>query len=412
MSNNKGVALVVAIFVLVVFAVMAVVMISLMTGENILSLRDYNSTQAFQLAEAGIRFTVASSLAADSDWSNNTGFAKNLSPGYFTVSYDFQTRRTCTLRVTGVVGGISRTIVTGFRKSGYPGAFDYGIYCNNYATETLYIQNSATIYGDFYYLGDVIMENNTHLYNGTMYSESLTLKQSATCASWEPAPIINPPAFDTSYYDGLLAECTRSASSALDISSGTMNLAGGTYYYTSITIRGSAVVNGPGRLVATTGNFTLDNSAQIGNDVMVIVKGDSILQQSSSTGTNFELISGGSIYIQNSKDIPAEALLFTYGSMTFDNQQKFWGSVLAPSGEVNSTNSTTFYGLIYADILNLQNTTKLYGSAAVGSIGYFKNSTIVTYDPSKLPSTIPQGFEGGGGSSEEGFTTTDWSEIF
>jgi len=412
MSNNKGVALVVAIFVLVVFAVMAVVMISLMTGENILSLREYNSTQAFQLAEAGIRFTVASSLAADSDWSNNTGLTKNLSPGYFTVSYDFQTRRTCTLRVTGVVGGISRTIVSGFRKSGYPSAFDYGIYCNNYATETLYIQNSATIYGDFMYLGDVIMENTATLVNGTMYSESLELRNSAACASWEVAPVIDPPVFDSSYYDNLLAECTRSATSALDLTGGTMNLGGTTHYYTSVTIRNDAVVTGPGRLVSTTGNFELNNTARIGNDVMVIVKGTSSLNNSSVIGSNFNLISRSSITVNNSQNVPAEAVFFSYGDITFDNTATFWGSILAPSGEVSSVNSTTFNGLIYGDVLNLQNTTKLYGSAAVGSIGYFKNSTVVTYDPSKLPSEVPMGFEGGGGSSEEGFTTTDWSEIF
>lgn len=412
MSNNKGVALVVAIFVLVIFAVMAVVMISLMTGENILSLRDYNSTQAFQLAEAGIRFTVASSLAADSDWSNNTGFTKNLSPGYFTVSYDFQTRRTCTLRVTGVVGGISRTIVAGLRKSGLPSAFDYGVYCDNVDSETLYIENSATIYGDFYYLGDIIMENTSKLVNGTMYSESLELRNSATCASWEPAPVIDPPDFDPSYYDNLLAECTKSATSALDLTGGTMNLGGATQYYTSITIRNNAVLNGPGTVVATTGNFELNNQAQLGNDVMIIAQGTSSLNNTARIGSNLRIVSRGSITANNSQDIPSEALFFSYGNIAFDNTSKFWGSILAPSGEVSSVNSTTFNGLIYGDVLNLQNTTKLYGSAAVGQIGYFKNSTVVTYDPSKLPSEVPMGFEGGGGSTEEGFSVTDWSEMF
>jgi hypothetical protein len=412
MKNREGFALVVAIFFVVVFAILGIVAVSLISGENILAVRDYSSIRAFHLAEAGLRYTMAASLAADSDWSDNTGFSKTLSPGYFTITYLSKAKRRCTLQCTGVVGGISRTIIASLKKSGLPGAFDYAVCTFNYDSETLYIQNTSTIYGDFWYDGPVIMQNSSKLLNGTMFSDSLTLQHSAYCASWEPITPVEPIVFDSTYYDNLIAETTKSATSALDLDSGTMNLSGGTYYYTSITIRGSATVNGPGTLVATTGDFTLKNSGIIGDDVMLIVKGNSYMQNSSQVGADFNLISQSNISVQNSQTVPAEAIFFSYGDITFDNTAYFWGSIMAPSGEISSVNSTTFNGLLYGDTLNLQNSTHLNGSAAVGSIGYFKNSTVVTYDPSKFPSAIPQGFEGAGESTEEGLSFMDWTESF
>jgi len=412
MKNHEGFALVVAIFFVVVFAILGIVVVSLISGENILALRDYNSVRAFHLAEAGLRYTVAASLAADSDWSDNTGFSKTLSPGYFTVTYLSKAKKRCTLQCTGVVGGISRTLTVLLKKSGLPDAFDYAVCTFNYASETLYIQNTSAIYGDFYYDGTVIMQNSSQLLNGTMFSDSLTLQHSASCASWEPITPVEPIVFTSTYYDNLLAETTKSATSALDINSGTMNLSGGTYYYTSITIRGDAQVNGPGTLVATTGDFILQNSAIIGDNVNLIVKGQSYFQNSASVGANLNLTSQGSVHVENSQTVPAESVFFSYGDITFDNTAYFWGSVMAPSGEISSVNSTTFNGLLYGDTLNLQNSTHLNGSAAVGSIGYFKNSTVVTYDPSKFPSSIPQGFEGAGESTTEGLSFMDWTESF
>ena len=415
MIKKRGFALVVAIFVVVIFSVLGVVIVSLMSGESLVATGDYSSIRAFHLAEAGFRYTLASSLAADSDWSNNSNFTMNLSPGYFTVSYTYRSHKTCVIKVTGVVNGISRSISWGIVRSGLSGAFSYGIYCDNINSQTLYINNSCTIYGDFYYDGPVVMQNNAKLVNGTLYSDSLTLNNSASVASWEPiqAPV-NPPLFDTSYYDNLLKETTMSATSALNLTnSAVLNLSGQTLYYTSISISNSARVNGPGTLVATTGNFQLVNSASIGDNVTVIVKGTSSLGNSAAVGSNFNLISNGSISLVNNQSIPSGATFFTYGDVPFSNSSTFNGSILAPSGEVSSTNSTVFNGLLYAAKITLSNSTKLNGAAAVNQIGVFSNSVQVRYDPSKFPSTIPQGLEGAGGSaSSEAIIINSWSEGF
>ncbi|KAF0134137.1 MAG: hypothetical protein FD145_893 [Candidatus Saganbacteria bacterium] len=412
---NRGFVLVAAIFVVITFAVLGVVIVSLMSGENILSLRDYNSIRAFQIAEAGLNYTVAYSLANDSDWSDNSGFTKNFGGGSFTISYSDLARKSCVLKSTGTFNGISRSITFGLKKSGIADAFSYAMYCNNLSTETLVIENSATVYGDFYYDGPVVMKNSSKLVNGTMFSDSLSLQNSATCASWETITQVDPPTFDSSYYDNLLKETTKSATSALNLSgSSILNLDdfhGVPQYYTSITLSNSAKIIGSGTLVATTGNFQLNNSSQIGDEITVIVKGTTSFNNSSKVGVNFELISGGSVTVNNSQNVPGDGVFFSDGNIVFNNSAQFKGSVLAPHGKISSVNSTIFKGLLYGREISLENSTTLSGSAAVNEVGYFRNSAVVTYDPAQFPAVFPQGLEGGGGSGSE-TTSLDWRESF
>jgi len=417
MRNDKGFALLAAIFVVIVFAILGIVAVSLMSGENILALRDYNSIRAFHLAGAGLRYTITASLAADTDWRDNTGFSKNLYPGYFTVEYvEPPAKKRCKLKVTGVVtreGGdisISRSI-TVILKKGNPSPFDYGIYANNPSSEPLYIENYATVYGDFYYNGDVYMSGQSKLLNGIMFSpDPPNLSGQAFCASWEVTTVIDPPSFETSYYDTLLAETTRAATSEYPYSSTTHNLGGGTEYYTSIEIKNSGTVIGPGTLVATTGDFKLIGGA-IGDGVTVIVSKESALRESSTVGTDFKLISKGSITVGQSLNIPADAILFSKnGDITFGNKVIFWGSILAPNGTADTGyNQVVVNGIMYAKKIYLRNSSSLNGSAVVNQVGYFQNSSTVTYDPSKFPSSFPPGFNI---STNEAVAIQEWREKF
>lgn len=419
-AGRQGFILVVAIFVMVVFAVLGMVAVSLISGENILALRDYNSIRAFHLAEAGVNYAITVSLLPDLNWSNNLGYSKNLSPGYFTVGYAYRAERRCILQVSGVVGGITRTILVDVKRSDLPWYLDerYAIRCLNLESQTLYIQNSAAIYGDFYYDGPVIMQNSSKLVNGTMYSDSLTLEHSATCASWEPISTpLEPITFDSSYYDNFLSETAKAADYGDIVKTGTQSInlsdyPNNTFRCTSLALNNSSYVTGPGTIVITTGNLTLSNSASIGDNVMVIVGGTATLQNFSKVGADFNLFTKGNISMTNSQNVPAEAIFYSRGNVNFTNSAQFWGSIMAPSGEVSSVNSTTFNGLLYADTINLQNSTHLNGSAAVNQVGYFRNSSVVTYDPSKFPANVPPGFEGGGGGTLEGLSIISWSEVF
>lgn len=397
---------------MVAVGIISALAVSLVSGQNIASTRNYYGLQALNIAEGGMRYLVATTLAADSDFSDNPALGPiALGSGSFSVAYASQTMRNCVVQVTGTANGVSRTIQAEFKKGGLPFGFDYAL-CALDPSATLYITNSAAVYGDFYYNGAVVMTNSAKLQNGTMYSDSLTLQNSATCASWESIiDPLEPITFDTTYYENLLNETDHGAGSALNLSSGTMNLSGGTYYYTSINVSNTARINGPGTIVATTGNFNLSNTARLGDNITVIVKGTATFSNNSRVGANFHIIADGSISINNGQAIPSEALLYSNGDVVFNNSSTFAGVILAPSGSVTSLNSTTFNGLLYANSINMTNSTRLNGSVVVNQVGTFANSTVVTYDPSKLPSTIPFGFENGGESSA-GFTITDWKEVY
>jgi len=419
-KDEKGFALLAAIFVVIVFAILGIVAVSLMSGENILALRDYNSIRAFHLAGAGLRYTITASLAADTDWRDNTGFSKNLYPGYFTVEYvEPPAKKRCKLKVTGVVtreGGdisISRSI-TVILKKGNPSPFDYGIYANNPESKTLYVKDSANIYGDFYYNGPVDFANKASLYNGILYSPAYPVFETnwnGYFASWEAITVIDPPSFETSYYDTLLTETTRAATSEYPYSSTTHGLSGATEYYTRIEINNHGTVVGPGTLVATTGDFKLSGGGAIGDGVTVIVSKESNLGQSSTVGTDFNLISNGSITVGQSLKIPADAILFSKnGDITFGNKVIFWGSILAPNGTADTGyNQVVVNGIMYAKEIYLRNSSSLNGSAVVNQVGYFQNTSTVTYDPSKFPASFPPGFNI---STNEAVTIVEWRENF
>lgn len=408
---SKGFALIIAIFVVVVFAVLGVVAVSLLSGESIMALRDLHGIQALELADAGLKHTLAYQLTGDDDWSDNVGYTKNLSPGYFTVVYTYNSKNRVILQITGVVSGLSRTIQATVKRGGLPAAFGYGLYSANQGGEPLVIENTASIFGDFYYLGDVTMKNSARLLNGIMYSDSLTLLNSATCASWEPAPVVPLPTLDTSYYDTLLKECTNSATSTLNMSSGTLALAGATRYYTSINLSGSAKVTGPGMLVATTGNYIQQNSAELGNNITVVASQQATFSNSAKVGADTKVVATKDININNGQNFLPEALIFTYEDVMFNNTSYYYGSIICPNGLVSSVNSTKFRGLIYAGTIDMLNSTNLVGSIVLREgVSHFRNSSTVTYDPSYLPTEWPPGLEGGISASEEG--TSDWQEVY
>lgn len=411
--KNKAFALIVAIFVVMVFSVLGAVMVSLLSGESISITNDIRGLQALNIAEAGIRYVVASSIIPDPDWSNNSDVSKNFGAGSFAVTYLQKSKTHVLLESRGTVAGVTRAVQASVDMTGAsPTSFGFGIFAGNQGGGPLIVQNSATVNGDFYYNGDVTMRNSAKLINGTLISKSLTLQNSATCASWEPLPVppIEPPTFEPSYYDTVLGETTKSATSALSLT-GTqvLNLNGETRYYTGITISNSARVNGPGVLVATTGNLVIQNSAIIGGNIRFIVKGTSTFSNSVSVGNTTEVFSQGNVTIQNGQDFPMDSLLFTHGNILFNNSSYYYGVIIAPDGDLTSSNSTKFRGLIYADSIDLQNSTNLRGSVIVDSVGYFSNSAIVTYDPAVLPAAWPIGFQGSG---FYGITVSNWREVY
>ncbi|OGC09961.1 hypothetical protein A3J90_02790 [candidate division WOR-1 bacterium RIFOXYC2_FULL_37_10] len=416
--KKNGFALIVAIFVVVTFAVIGVVAVSLISGESIVTVKDLKGLQALNLAEAGAQYAITSDLAGDSDWSDNTGFTKSLGGGSFTVTYHSQSVDTIKLRSLGLASGVIRVIEVDVDRNtgsiGYSAAFTHAIYASAPRT-TLEVINDAHVYGDLYYNGDVVMKNNALILDGTLYSAKLKTYNNATVETWEVAPAPEVPTFDSSQYDNILAATNASASSNLVVQnndSWTVN----SMAYKSVTFKNNAKIYGSGTIVATEGNITIQNNALFYDDnITLIAEGDVILENNTNFKGNFKIYAHGDIIVKNNSIIPSEALFYTdQGDVTFDNNGHFSGSVLAPDGTVTCTNNTIIDGLIYADTFDALNNAHVSGSVVVNDVGSLSNNVIITYDPLKLPVNIPVGLGAsieGTGTSEAG-QKSNWYEVF
>ena len=180
-------------------------------------------------------------------------------------------------------------------------------------------------------------------------------------------------------------------------------------YYTSITLSNNARVNGPGILVSK-GNFTAQNLSIIGDNITIIASGSATFLNSTSVGNTVEVVVGGNVSISNGQNFPNDNLIYSKGNILFNNSSFFYGSILAPYGDMTSVNATKFRGLIYAYSIDLQNSTNLRGSVIVDNVGYFSNSATVTYDPAVLPANWPEGLTGLGFAGIPEILS--WEEIY
>ncbi|MBU0574034.1 MAG: polymer-forming cytoskeletal protein, partial [Candidatus Margulisbacteria bacterium] len=367
---KKGFALLAVVFVIVFFAVVGLVIVSMLSSESILAQKQLNSTQAFFVAAAGLNFYLTTSLEGDSDWRDNVGVAKNFGKGYFVVSFTADNRNRGTLEVTGYVNNVSRKISGSYSRTssgggGLPGAFSYSMYSGNAGGYDLVIENSVTITGDFYYYGDVTMQNSASLTDGTMYSLDLDLQGSSSVAADDLAESPDVPELDTSSYDAYFSELSHAASSALSIKkSQTYNLSGSTHYFTSVSISGNATLVGPGTIVVKTGDFSLSGNGNIGDDVVIIAANNVNLSSNGSVGDNLKVYAQDDITLESSLVVPADALFYSQnGDISTGNSSLFTGVILAPNGEVTLSNSSNgINGLIYCDSLVMENSVVFNGS--------------------------------------------------
>ncbi len=151
--NDRGSAVLAVFFILVLFSVLGMAAVSLISGSAGMLTDEIKSQQAFDLATAGLAYE-AGQLKDDTDWSDNTGYSKNLGQGSFTVSYVVQTTDTATVRSDGTVGGIARAVQQDFEGGGGGlAAFDNALYTEG----SIIVKGSAE--GDIYgpsSAGDII----------------------------------------------------------------------------------------------------------------------------------------------------------------------------------------------------------------------------------------------------------------
>ncbi|MFA4874720.1 MAG: PilX N-terminal domain-containing pilus assembly protein [bacterium] len=295
---KNGFAILTVVFVIVSFAVLGVAAVSMIAGSSKMLMDDYQSAQAFYVAEAGVAYT-AEQLMGDGDWSDNAGFTKDFGPGSFTVSYVNKDANTVTIQVDGTVGAITRRIQQQLSSSG-SAAFDHGLYAvgsiSSGGSSSGFVTGPVSAGGSFSQGGGVVFDGEVENNN-------------ASAAI--PVP-------DWSYWEGI----------ADHVISGNYTFSPGTYdgiYY----ITGSATINNDVTLNGTIVTYGSISCAGNGNISITAAAG------------NPAILAGGSLSFSGTSNLAILGWVFAVGSATFtgNSDVTVQGGVTA-GGSVDITGNT------------------------------------------------------------------------
>lgn len=406
--SKKGQLLITAVFVLIIVAVLGIVAASTISTESFSVARNWNGMQALNVAEAGMRFTIATSLCADSDYSDNADFGPvSLNPGYFTVHYTFKSQRQCSVEVTGTVTGVSRTVRTKTKKTGgglQAIANEYVLYWGGSGGGSSSLGNNTNINGDIFLNANLSIGNNSNM-TGTIEATNNVntgnnFNLTGSIETHVPTPE-GQPTLETTYYDGqIYIANTNPTYTGNQTFSGL--LAPGAYYVKGNVTLGSLTLTGVTTIVAT-GTIDVGNNKTIGDSLAVIA--------------------GGAITIGNSVTIGQNGLWYSSVGITSGNSAAFsigvgLGTSFITPGDIifnNTSSSKTidYKGFMYAGgMIDIGNNFNFSG-LMVCNYADIKNNAILTLNPSAVNyGSVPGIIATGPGGISGFFDVSDWGEVY
>ncbi|HVN67653.1 MAG TPA: hypothetical protein VMT55_04705 [Candidatus Sulfotelmatobacter sp.] len=407
-KNKHGQVIIAAVFVLVVVSLLGLAAITLLSSESISVVKNYNGLQALNIAEGGLRFTITSSLAADTDWSNNAAsFGPiTLGPGTFSVVYTSREVSRCSLEVTGTVQGVSRTIAADFVRPSFSlGAFDdYAMYAGTAGSigDTLYIYDSAKIIGDFYYYGPITIYGHNPpaaQTGGVIKSTSISVPGSPAIpnyyASWETIGSIQNISWSNTYYDTMLSKATGGTGAP----TGSVNLTNNTVKYDSVNLYGNYTISGTGTL-CTNNDFSIGGSptsVQVTGNIDLIIGGNLYMHDASYINNrSVEVIVKNKIAMDGTAYASTGAWVYCKAAsddalVLSGNNRIIGGSILIPYGGVTAYNNSYLKGLVYARLFNIYGNSTLEGSSVFKDLGNFYNNSTIIQNGGLLPTSSPTG---------------------
>lgn len=117
--KNKGYALIVTIYVVIVFAVVGITVAAFIASESIANALALSGLKAVHVAEGGAEYILVNDLVSDNDWSDNNGQTYSnisLGEGVFDAAIRSSSEGSCTVEVTGYINrgnpisGIARRV--------------------------------------------------------------------------------------------------------------------------------------------------------------------------------------------------------------------------------------------------------------------------------------------------------------
>lgn len=274
-DRNRGFAILTVVFVMICFAVLGVAAVSMIAGSSKMVMDDYQSAQAFGVAEAGVSYT-AKQLEIVGDWSSLTGFTKMFGPGSFTVSFTNKSANSALVHVDGTVGNITRHIQQQLSSGGYA-AFNDAIY--SVGSLSTGGSSSGTV------TGPVTSGGSVNQGGGVVFTGGDVTPNEYGAAIPQP---------NWNYWQSI---ADHVISGSYTFGSGTYN---GIYYVTgSVTINHDVTLNG---MIVTLGSLSCAGN---GNITINAPSGDPAI------------LAGGSLSFTGSSDLAILGWVFSVGSATF-----------------------------------------------------------------------------------------------
>lgn len=401
MNSNKnilrsGQMLVVTVFVILIFSILGIVVASMLAGESFSTVQNIYGIQALNVAEGGTRYAVVASLAADSDWSNNVDFGPiDLGAGSFTVRYIYKTMKSVTLEVTGAVGGVSRTIRSGFNKGSLDTAFDqYAIFMGGGNGAT--IGNSSTIGGDVFIYGNLAMGNGTTITGDATATGTITGGSVLGTQDTNAPPATTSPSLETSYYNDQVSIANTNPNYTGNRTFGGA-LAPGAYYVKGNVTLDSLTLTGVTTIVAT-GTIFVGNGKTIGDNFTAIAAGAITIGNSSNLGESGLWYSSTSITIGNSGDVAD----VTSGS----------GTAFITPGNFSSGNTFNANGLIYAGGSFVVGNTFKYTGTIVSDHVTIGNTASISINPAVISLDAIPGLTAGGLTKAGPVNVVGWEDVY
>ncbi len=349
LANDKGTALLIALALMALLTIAAITALDRSTTDVDMSYNQLHGDQAFYIAEAGAKRACAM-LASDADW-RDTFTNVSFSSGIYTVTLEDSTTDSDlfdTVVVTSLAeldraaSGIEVYLVQSQVRPFLYALFgdssvdmrnsaltdSYNSDSGGYAVTSVFdggdIGSNGTI--DIYTSSDLGGDVSTSTEGGLniKVGSNIAGDTTSTAPSQEILPVPDELFADAEAVNdnatGISGDYSYNPVTHAFSTDGTVTLASGTYYFSSITLANSASV-----VVAS------------GAEVIIYVTGDIELKQSA------EINIGGD---------PADLQLYTQGDITLKNSGDIYATFYSPEGSADLRNSGEFYGSIIAqDIL-------------------------------------------------------------
>ena len=415
MKTRNGQVLIGAVFVLIIVTLLGMIAASMISTESYSGIVNLRGIQAMNVAEAGMRFTVATSLAADADFTDNFDFGPiNFGPGSFTVQYKVKQLKGCTLEVTGTVQGVSRKMSARFRKGGMLDQFsEYGAYggdSGGAVGKALKFQDESKIIGNLYFYGPVEILVSTHPCQASGVIRSVSIDPAAPggipghYASWEPAAAVTAVVWNDTYYANLIAT-SNTTTAALSLTDTKLTLDNEVRKYASITLNTTSEITGTGTLFAKS-DFSMNGSSKLTGKIMIVAKGSASIGGSSTTRGTIEVIAGGSFAVSGTAVASTEKEFYSHNAFTLTDAT-IRGSAMAPYGQFDNKGGHMI-GLTYADAYDGYTDSTLEGGSVFESIGFFHQASMLIQNQRALPTKLPNGFT----SEVFVWEVSNWGEVF